>query len=275
MSKYPFVHQRENKDCGVACLSMIIKYYHGYIGENTLYDMTFTDKRGTSAYNLIEAAKTIGMRAEGVKCKVEHLKDITFPCIAHVLLEQKFGHYIVIYKINWKKNQIYIGDPARKRMKISLNEFEKIFTNIIITMTPQKPLPKYENDESLVNYLKELICTYKKDWFKIWIESIICLVFSMIVSCSLIVMFQGIQKNSKTWISYTILLFIFLGIIKNIITSIQEAMICKIQHKLNVHLMIKAIKNIIFLPYQFYCNRSTGEIVSRLKDLENVGYELG
>ena len=64
MSKYPFVHQKENKDCGVACLSMIIKYYHGYIGEDTLYDMTFTSKRGTSAYNLIKAARTIGMDTE-------------------------------------------------------------------------------------------------------------------------------------------------------------------------------------------------------------------
>ena len=274
MKKYPFVHQRENKDCGVACLSMIIKYYHGYIGEDTLYDMTLTNKRGTSAYNLIEAAKTIGMNAEGVHCEIEHLKDTVFPCIAHVLLEQKFGHYVVIYDVNWKKQELYIGDPARKRMKISIQDFKKIFTNIIITMTPERTLPKYENKDSFLNYLKVLLCTYKKDWFKIWVESIICVLFSIIVSCSLIVMLQGIEIHSKKWISYTIILFIFLGIIKNIITSIQEKMICRIQHKLNIHLMLKAIKNIIFLPYQFYCNRSTGEIVSRLQDLENVGYEL-
>lgn len=274
MKKYPFVHQRENKDCGVACLSMIIKYYRGYIGEDTLYDMTLTNKRGTSAYNLIEAAKTIGMKAEGMKCKIEHLKSINFPCIAHVLLEQKFGHYVVIYDINWKKKELYIGDPAKRRMKISIQNFEKIFTNVIIIMTPEKPLPKYENKDSFLNYLKILLCTYKKDWLKIWIESIICVLFSIIVSCSLIVMLQGIQIHSKTWISYTILLFIFLGIIKNIITGLQEKMISKMQHKLNIQLMIKAIKNIIFLPYQFYCNRSTGEIVSRLQDLENVGYEL-
>lgn len=274
MKKYPFVHQRENKDCGVACLSMIIKYYHGYIGEDTLYDMTFTNKKGTSAYNLIEAAKTIGMKAEGINCEIENLKNIQFPCIAHVLLEQKFGHYVVIYDINWKKKELYIGDPARKRIRMSIQNFEKIFTNIILTMTPEKTLPKYENKTSFISYLKVLVCTYKKEWLKIWIESIISLLFSIAVSFSLVVMLQGIQIQSKTWISYTIIVFVFLGIIKNIITNIQEKMICKVQHKLNIHLMVKAIKNIIFLPYQFYCNRSTGEIVSRLQDLEKVGYEL-
>lgn len=274
MSKYPFVHQNENKDCGVACLSMIIKYYHGCIGEDTLYDMTFTNKRGTSAYNLIEAARTIGMESEGIECEIEHFKDIQFPCIAHVLLEQKFGHYIVIYNINWKKRELYIGDPAKKRMKISIEEFKKIFTGVVITMIPKKTLPRYENKMSFINYLKILVCTYKSEFLKIWLHSLICLIFSVGVSFSLIVMLQGIQINSKMWISYTILIFVFLGIIKNIITSIQEKMICNVQHKLNIHLMTKAIRNIIFLPYKFYCNRSTGEIVSRLQDLEKVGYEL-
>lgn len=274
MKKYPFVHQRENKDCGVACLSMIIKYYNGYIGEDTLYDMTSTSKQGTSAYHLIEAAKSVGFKADGIKCDIDNLKEIVFPCVAHVTLEQNMGHYIVIYNINWKKKELYIGDPARKRMKMKIDDFEKIFTGVVIRLVPEKPLPIYQNEITLVSYLKSLIKLYKKDWIKIWIESLICLLFSVLTSLSLAIMLEGIQINSKKWISYTIIIFVFLAIIKNLFTHVQEKIICKVEHKIKLHLMVQAIRNIIFLPYKFYCNRSAGEIVSRLQDLEKVGYEL-
>lgn len=273
--KYPFVRQRENKDCGVACLSMIIKYYNGCICEDTLYDMTNTDKKGTSAYNLIKAATNIGFKSEGIKCDdLEQLKDIKFPCVAHVLLDKKYGHYVVIYEINWNKKEIYIADPAKKKMMISIKDFEKIFTGIIITFVHEKTLPLYENQITLKKFLKTLLIMYKKEWLKILIVSIFTLLISLIVSFSLIVMLQGVYINSYKWISYTILTFILLSTIKGIVTYIQEKMIYRVRHKINIRLMVQAIKNIIFLPYQFYCNRSTGEIVSRLQDLEKVGYGI-
>ena len=161
MKKYPFVRQRENKDCGVACLSMIIKYYGGYIGEDTLYEMTSTTRRGVSAYHLIEAAKMIGLKAEGIKVDIENLKEINFPCIAHLTLNGNMGHYVVIYNIDFKKKELYIGDPARKRMKIKISDFKKIFTGVVIKLTPEKPLPVYENKITLKSYLIMLIKKYK------------------------------------------------------------------------------------------------------------------
>lgn len=272
--KYPFVKQRDAKGCGVACLSMIIQYYHGYIGEDILYDMTSTSKKGTSAYHLVQVARTIGMEAKGIKCNVECMKDCTSPCIAHVLIEGKYGHYVVIYRIDWKKKQMYIADPARGKRRMSIQEFEKMFTGVIITLIPEKPLPLYTNHITLKKYMKSLLSIYKKEWLKIWIESILCLGLSILVSCSFAIMLQGVTIKSNVWISYTILLFICFGVMKNTVTYVQEKMVSKLYHKIDVRLMLEAIKNIIFLPYQFYCNRSTGEIVSRIQDLEKVGYEI-
>ena len=50
--KYPFVKQEEMKDCGIACLEMIIKYYGGFVKRNTLFEMTKTNKNGTTLFHL-------------------------------------------------------------------------------------------------------------------------------------------------------------------------------------------------------------------------------
>ena len=105
MKKYPFVKQEGIKDCGVACLSMIIEYYKGYINYERLIDMTKTNKNGSSALNIIEAAQSIGFKARGIKTDLENIQNnqINLPCIAHVTINKTYKHYVVIYQINYKK----------------------------------------------------------------------------------------------------------------------------------------------------------------------------
>ena len=62
--------QDEIKDCGVACLQMIIKYYGGSVRKNTLIDMTKTNKDGTTAYHLKDTLINLGFEAKGISCNL-------------------------------------------------------------------------------------------------------------------------------------------------------------------------------------------------------------
>lgn len=273
LKKYPYIHQKESKDCGVCCLSMIIKYYNGCVSEDTLYDMTKTTKNGTSAYNLINAAKTFGFKAGGVRCEVDKL-NYSNPFIAHVLIDKKYGHYIVVYKINKKKKELYIGDPAIKRMKMSFEKFKEIFTGVVITLTPEKKLPIYENQISLKNYIKDIICSNKKEWILLYIKSLLLIIVSLIFSLSLVIMLNAIKISSQNWVYKILIIFLVIGLVKNIISYTKNKMLYQIQQKIDNKIIFQSIKNIILLPYKFYCNRSTGDITKRIRDLENVSYKI-
>ena len=60
MKKYPIVMQDEMKDCGASCISMIINYYGGYVRKSNLIDMTKTNKKGTTAFNIKDALTNLG-----------------------------------------------------------------------------------------------------------------------------------------------------------------------------------------------------------------------
>ena len=273
LKKYPYIHQKESKDCGVCCLLMIIKYYDGCISEDTLYDMTKTTKNGTSAYNLIEAARTLGFKAGGVKCEMDKL-NYSHPFIAHVLIDKKYGHYIVVYKMNQKKKELYIGDPATKKIKMSFDKFKEIFTGVIITLTPERKLPIYDNNISLKKYIKDIICSNKKEWILLYIKSLILIIISLLFSLSLVIMLNVTKTKSLTLMYRILIIFFVVGILKNIITYIKNKILHKIQRKIDNQLMFQSIKNIILLPYKFYCNRSTGDITKRIQDLEKVSYNI-
>ena len=221
--KYPFVKQDGIKDCGVASLLMIVKYYKGNVGIEQLRDMTKTDKKGTTAYHLIEAAKQLGMDAKGVKCELEDLtKDnLVLPAIAYVTVDQSYNHYVVIYEINFNKKTILIADPANKIKKISFTEFSEMWNNVIIILYPIYKLPLYKNNLSLLQFVMNIIKKCKKEFVNILLLSLFLTIFSIFISFYFKYMIDGISYSNKQ--EYLLFIFvIFLVHLLKIITDFQK-----------------------------------------------------
>ena len=149
MHKYPFTKQEGNRDCGVACLSMIIKYYHGLVDIDELIETTKTTKDGTDAYHLIAAAREYGFEASGVRCQLTDLHNDLLPCIAHLKIADAYYHYVVIDEI--KQDKLVISDPATKQMIITKQAFLKEFDNIVLLFKPISTITYNFNHYSLLN----------------------------------------------------------------------------------------------------------------------------
>ena len=80
------VLQRNIKDCGIACLLTIIKYYKGSNTYSNLYYLTKCDNNGISALNLINASNKLGFYSRGIKCDIDNLSNIYLPAICHVII---------------------------------------------------------------------------------------------------------------------------------------------------------------------------------------------
>ena len=89
---------------------MIIRYYKGYVKKSTLLEMTKTNKDGTTAYHLNDALTRLGFNSNGVKCSLDDITphNIVLPCIASVIIDSSYKHFIVIYEINFKKKYLIL-----------------------------------------------------------------------------------------------------------------------------------------------------------------------
>ena len=132
MYKINEIIQEEISDCGICCLKCIINYYGGNISLESLRFKTNTDETGTNAYELINASEKLGFNALGKKVDKLDIKDL--PAIVHLKLDNNFYHFVVVYKI--KNNQVYMMDPSVGKRKITLNDFYKIFTGVILIFKP-------------------------------------------------------------------------------------------------------------------------------------------
>lgn len=273
LKKYSFVKQTGIKDCGVACLQMIIKYYHGFISTRQLQEMTKTTKNGTSAYHLIDALKQIGFEAKGVKANISDItkNNMILPCIANVTIDNTYNHYIVIYEIDYKNQKLIIADPAEKIRKISFEYFEKIWNNVFLFMYPIKKIPLYTKEQKPLNFLLKIFLLNKNKIVHIILISILYSIYSILSSYYFKFMADNLALNqSKSYLFFVFLLFISFTLLKLLSDFFRNQLLVYLNEKTDFVLTNSIFKNIIFLPYNYYRNHTTGEISSRLNDLGQV-----
>src|SRR5690606_20047281 len=134
-----------------------------------LLDITKTSKKGTTAYHIVEAMKKIGFNSYGIKCKLSNLSNdnIILPAIAHVVIDQKYYHFIVIYEVDRKKKKILYADPEYGFKRIGFEEFEKMWSGVLLI---NYPIQKIINEKPPINFFKfitNIVKKLKKDFIVI------------------------------------------------------------------------------------------------------------
>ncbi|MBR3523542.1 MAG: peptidase domain-containing ABC transporter [Bacilli bacterium] len=273
MKKYPMVKQSGGHDCGVASLAMIIRYYNGYYPEEELRDLTCTTKTGTNAYNIVEAASQIGFDANCYKCNLEDMQkeSLVLPCIANVIIDGKFKHFVVIYKIDFKNEKVIIADPADRIKKVSFEYFNEIFNHYVIMLIPNKVIPVVASNKINYKYFLKIIFKEKKYLKELIILSLFVMIISIVSSFYIEYIVRATTiKASKKYLLTIFLVFLIIYLLKNIFEYIRSKVLIKIQKKIDTILTLDTYENILSLPYHYYRVHTTGDIISRINDLVNV-----
>ena len=247
---------------------MIINFYGGNLPIDQIRDLTKTDKNGTTAFHIIEACKSIGFNAEGIKSSLEQLnkENLILPCIAHVVIDGKYKHFVVIYKIDFKNKKIIIADPSCSIKKITFSEFQKMWSGVLITLYPLKKLPLTQNI-SFIDFLLKIIKLHKTFVFNIIMLSIFITIFSVISSFYMKNILDAINYNNLTII---FILFLFINIFKILSDFFRNKLLIYLNQKIDLLLTLDTYKKIISLPYNYYHTRTTGDIISRVNDLSII-----
>ena len=268
LNKKLIVKQNGFKDCGASCLLSIMKYYGC---EASHEEVTFTLKTtvdGTNAYNIINGSRLYGFDGYGIHYTYEEIinSEVSFPIICHVIKNNMY-HFIVVYKIN--KNSLTIMDPGSNITKMTFDEFKKIYQETSLVIYPVKKANNLINKDKLLDVIKDYLGIEKKNLIIIISTSILLIIFSILINYFTLILIDYILPNYNYNLLIKITIsFLITSIIKNIINYIRGKLIIKVNSKLTINLNNNIIKKLFNLPYQFFKNKSTPEVISRINDLK-------
>lgn len=265
------VLQDGGKDCGVCCLLSIIRYYRGEMSKEYLRELTGTTRNGVSLYQLVTAASSLGFSCEGVKGELSDLDCSHLPCIAHIVFQKKYQHFVVIYDIDRAKEKITIMDPAKGKVVLSFSEFKMLSSGYFLYLTPVKQLPVFREVNSLFVFIKKFCFQNRFYLFLLFLFSF------LVIFCQLITAFH-FQYLYEYAISYSFIenifqisVFMFLFYLCLMFCQIlKEIILVKISSIFDEEIISYVYQQILLLPYLFFKNRTLGEVLERMKDVIRV-----
>lgn len=270
MKKNALIKQRDITDCGAACLASIAGHYDLKLPVSKIRQIAGTDKKGTNALGMIEAAEKLGFSAKGVRGDMNAIPEIPVPTIAHVIIKEVLHHYVVIYKTS--ASEVKIMDPATGKLETySLAAFEKIWSGVLILLSPNERFEKGNEKISVGSRFWYLIKPHRS----VISQSIIgAIVFTLIGLTSAIYVQKIIDfvlpsgnTNLLNLLSIGMLVLLLVQVIVNVFKSL---FILKTGQQLDAKLILGYYKHILSLPQRFFDTMRVGEIISRINDAVKI-----
>lgn len=267
--KIKFIQQYDETDCAPTCLAMISKYYGKKLPVSKIREYAKTDKQGTNLFGLIEAGKKIGLSLEGYEACYDDLEDFNYPLIAHVINEKGYDHFVIIEKK--KEDTLYIVDPDKGKYKISTTNFQKLWTNIILTVEKNERFNTESDYPSASQFLKDNLKGNYSILFLVVLISLFINLIGILGAFFLQLLTDYIIPSNVIENLHKIALgFLLLFLANALIQFIRFQLILHISLKIDLKLMRKYLEVVLKLPTNFFETRKNGEILSRFTDITKI-----
>ena len=259
--KHKYILQKDEKDCAATCLYNIIRYYNGYIDIDKLYKMLNTDKTGTSIYDIVQVANKLGLDSNAYRCELNDLCNVTFPVIAHIKVDSKFDHFVILDKIEY--DEIYIHDPIRGYMKYDICSFLQEWSSIIVAFDKTENLIHDKKNSNF--YIKDYLSSNKKTIISTLVLSFFSSFLALFHSVYLSYLYNNVYTPMKS-----LIIFFFILIISMIINYIRNELIINYSMQFDKKMTNNIYNKILSLPLQYHHDRPVGDIVARINDLSYI-----
>ena len=257
--KVPVVMQLEVLECGAASLTMIMHYYQKWIPLEQARVDCGVSRDGSTIKNILQAARSYGMKAQAWKLEPEALlEEGPFPCILH----WGFNHFVVL--CGFKGKTAIINDPARGRVSVSWEEFDREFTGICATFEPDDGFEPSGKRKSAFSYARErLRGTSSAVAFVILTTTISSLIGVINPVFSRIFLDRLLTGRNPDWLIPFITAMSALALINITVLWIAAIYSVRIQGKLAAIGSSSYLWKVLRLPMQFFDQRLAADIADR------------
>lgn len=266
-----YVPQLDERDCGAACLSMILKTYKTKISLQYLRDIAHTNINGTTAFGLKKCLEQFNFNVSAIQTDktIWHDKNLHLPVIAHVIVNNEFSHFVVVYA---KKNHtLLIADPGKGKYKSSIDDFSNIWTGVLVIATPNENYkPVKQTVPKITSFLPRILKEKR--------------IVTLILVISLILTGLGIggsyyfqelidtliPTQNLTMLNLISIAVLSLYLIKSVLEALRSFILNRFGQKITIDLMTQYLHHVLYLPLDFFKTRKSGEIMSRFLDANKV-----
>ena len=261
----PLFPQMEAAECGAACLGAVLAYFGRWVSIEILRKACGVNRDGTSAADLVTAAREYGLRITGWRKEVHELADMPLPAI----LFWDFNHFVVLEGVG--RGRFYLNDPANGRRWVSEETFDQAFTGIVLQV---ERTSEFRTEGEAPGALRSL-------WP--WLRDVKT-PLGFVALCGLLLALPGLAvpillslfidhalvAAEPSW-GWTLTVAVALaGGLVFVLTWLQQTVLRRLAIRLSVVHAERLLSRLFRLPAHYFTHRFAGDLTSRVQLIDAI-----
>ena len=270
--KYQSVRQHNEEDCGAACLASISKYYGKTFTINRIREAVGTGQQGTTLLGLKQGANRLGFNTRGVKAPIEVINKKAMPLPA--IIHWKGYHWVVLYG---KKGKKYIvADPATGIRYLGTKSLVEAWTDGIMLLLEPDPVRFFTQEDEkekiggFGRFLKRVFPYRAIVGQALLLNSILGLLSLASPFLLQILTDDVLVRGDTQLLTRVAIAVVVMYLVSSSLQLVQSNLIAHFSQRLQLGLILEFGRQVLRLPLQYYESRRSGEIVSRLEDIQAI-----
>lgn len=249
----------EAVECGAAALAMILSHHGLVIPLEQLRISCGVSRDGSTAKNVLYAARKYGLTAKGWKKELDDLWALRSPAI----LFWNFNHFVVLDGVG--KKGCWINDPAMGRRQVTWDEMDTSFSGIVLTFERTPAFAPGGERPSVVRALGRRLAGSERA-----VTFLMLCGLAMVVPGLVIPTFSKIFVDSVLiarvdgWLRPLLIAMTMTLVLRLALGWVQQLYIRRLQTKLLVTTTTEFFEHVLHLPIEFFAQRYAGDIATRV-----------
>jgi ATP-binding cassette subfamily C protein len=256
----------EATECGAAALGIILGYYGRNIPLERLRIDAGVSRDGSKAHNILKAAHQHGLAAKAFSvANIEDLYHLRLPSI----LFWRFSHFVVLE--GYDKKYFYLNDPASGHRRVSHQEFDESFTGVVLTFELTAAFVKAGQTRSLTAGLWKRLAPSRIPLLYVILVGLLLLVPGLLVPVfSKVFVDNFLVGRVSGWVMPLLIGMLATAAVQGILTWLQQGYLLRMETKIAISESSKFFSHILRLPMEFFSQRYSGDIASRLQSNDRL-----
>jgi len=249
----------EAVECGAACLGIVLGYHGRHVALSELREACGVSRDGSNAANVVQAARRYGLKAKGLSTDLEDVRRLPPPFIVF----WNFNHFVVVE--GFTDRGARVNDPALGRYALTLEEFDRGFTGVVLHMEPGPEFQRAGAPPSTWRALGARLAGEGPDLARC-IAAGFLLVAPGVALPLLTQLFVDdvLVQGRDEWLRPLLLAMAVMGALQVALGALQLGYLRALRARLAVRLTGGFVGQVLRLPVGFFAQRFAGEISSRV-----------
>lgn len=263
-TRVPVVRQDSAVECGAACLTMILRHWGLDVSLAEVHERCNVGRDGANARDIGAAARSYGLQVSPHTVGLDELVDAPTPAILH----WSFSHFVVLERFS--VSHATIVDPGGGRREVSRRELSEQFTGILLGFAPGPAFDASEiGDEvpawKVVARRALRGAGVRRLMVQILAVSLLLQILGLAVPLMTRAVVDQIVPQGLDSVMTTIGVGIAVLVLTvGVATYLRGLFLVLLQSRLDVRLMAGFFEHVLSLPYRYFQERSTGDLLQRL-----------